>query len=78
MYGLSETSGSTTCSYIDDFSLEHAGKQLAGTHIKIADPNEKGEGEIRIKGRNVMLGYFKNEEATKECMDEEGYFKTED
>jgi len=38
MYGLSETSGSTTYCYINDFSLEHSGKKLADTHIKIADP----------------------------------------
>ena len=51
---------------------------MSGSHIKIADPDEKGEGEIRIKGRHVMLGYVNNEEATIECMDEEGYFKSGD
>lgn len=61
MYGLSETSGSTTVSYFQDFSLKHAGKQMSGSHIKIADPDEKGDGEIRIFGRHVMMGYLKNE-----------------
>ena len=43
--------------------------------VKIADPNDDGEGEIRVKGPNVMLGYYKNEEATADVFDEEGYFK---
>jgi long-chain-fatty-acid--CoA ligase ACSBG len=61
MYGLSETTGSTTSSYLDEFSLTHAGITLSGVEIKIEKPDEKGEGEIRVKGRHVMLGYLKNE-----------------
>ena len=78
MYGLSETSGSSTISYLRQFSLNHAGQQMSGAHIKIADQDEKGQGEIRILGRHVMMGYLKNEQATKECIDEYGYFKTGD
>ena len=51
---------------------------LNGAHIKIADQDEKGQGEIRVAGRHVMMGYLKNEQATKECIDEFGYFKTGD
>ena len=46
--------------------------------VKIAEPNEDGEGEICVKGPNVMLGYYKDEAATAEAFDEEGYFKTGD
>ena len=46
MYGLSEIAGTTTISYSDHFSLSHAGVMMSGSHVKIAEPDEKGEGEI--------------------------------
>ncbi len=46
--------------------------------IKIDQPNEDGEGEICVKGSNVMLGYYQDENATKEAMTENGYFRTGD
>ncbi|MBE6644457.1 MAG: hypothetical protein E7612_03650 [Ruminococcaceae bacterium] len=54
------------------------GKILDIDTVKIADPNEAGEGEICVKGPNVMLGYFKDEAATADAFDEEGYFRTGD
>lgn len=78
MYGLSETTGSTTISYPFKFSLKHAGQQMQGAHIKIADQDENGVGEITIYGRHVMMGYLKNEKATKDCIDSNGYFKSGD
>ena len=46
--------------------------------VKIDHPNEDGEGEIWVTGPNVMLGYYKDEAATADAIDSEGYFKTGD
>ena len=46
--------------------------------VKISEPNEDGEGEICVKGPNVMLGYYKDEDATSDAFDEDGFFKTGD
>ena len=54
------------------------GPVLPIDEIKINDPNEAGEGEIWVKGSNVMLGYYKNEQATADAFSEDGYFKTGD
>lgn len=78
MYGLSETTGSSTVNFEFDYSMTHAGQSMAGAHIKISNPDDQGKGEIKIKGRHVMMGYLKNEKATMECIDEDGYFATGD
>ncbi len=54
------------------------GMPIPGVKIKIRDANEDGEGEILAKGPNVMLGYYKDEEATRAAFDEDGYFCTGD
>lgn len=54
------------------------GTPILACRVKIDNPDENGEGEICVKGPNVMLGYFKNPEATAEAFDKDGYFHTGD
>lgn len=54
------------------------GTPILACRVKIDDPDENGEGEICVKGPNVMLGYFNNPEATAEVFDKDGFFHTGD
>jgi len=78
LYGLSETSGGCTIQEFPYASLTNAGIPFPGTSFKIFNPNEKGVGEICIKGRNVFMGYLKMEKVTWQAFDSEGYFHTGD
>ena len=77
-YGLSETSGTSTIHTMDNFSLKHAGMPIMGAQIAIHEPDDNGEGEVIISGRHVMMGYKDNEEATRGCIGEGGFFHTGD
>jgi long-chain acyl-CoA synthetase len=84
-YGLTETSGGTTVNLPDDFKFGTQGKALPGVELKIAEPEEdsgeEGEdpgGEVLIRGPNVFKGYYKNEEATEEDLDSDGWFSSGD
>ena len=50
-------------------SLKAVGYAVPGTDLKIDNPDENGIGEICFRGRHIMMGYLKNEEATKEVID---------
>ena len=46
--------------------------------MKIDNPDEKFNGEIIFRGRNIMMGYLKNEQATRETIDSQGYLHSGD
>ncbi len=76
-YGLTETSPVLAAENTRHIAPGTVGVPMYGVEIEIDNPDEKGIGEIKAKGDNVMLGYFENEEATKEVL-KDGWFYTGD
>lgn len=76
-YGLTETSPVLCAENEKCLKLGSVGIPLIDVEVKIDNPNEKGIGEIIAKGPNVMLGYYKNEEATKNSLID-GWYHTGD
>jgi long-chain acyl-CoA synthetase len=75
-YGLTETSPVVSCNHINDIRIETVGPPFKGNEVKIAE-----DGEILIKGENVMLGYWNNQIETKKILKDDwlysgdiGYF----
>ena len=71
-WGMTETSTAATVARPDAFKFGKVGRAFKGCEIKIAD-----DGEILVRGPNVFLGYYKNEEATRETL-EDGWLHTGD
>ncbi len=76
-YGLTETSPILALNQIGNFKDMAAGIPLKNVHIKINEPTPEGIGEVWAKGPNIMLGYYKNPQLTKEVFDG-GWFRTGD
>jgi long-chain acyl-CoA synthetase len=76
-YGLTETSPILALNHPEYFKDDAAGVPLPGVTLRIDAPDQHGVGEIWARGPNVMLGYYKNEQATKDAF-EDGWFKTGD
>ena len=77
-YGITECAPIIAVNHSHDLIPGSVGPALAINEIKIDSPNEDGEGEIWARGSNVMLGYYKDEEATREAITSDGFFKTGD
>lgn len=88
IYGLTETAGTTTINSLDDPEevwLHSCGRAVPGVEVAI-QPEGGGAvttasgvpGEILVRGWSVMLGYYRNEEATAEAIDPDGWFHTGD
>lgn len=78
-YGLTETSPLIAGCSPGKGKFQAIGPKVVDSEIVIHNPDPKtGEGEIWFRGDNVMLGYYKNDEITKEVLTDDGWFKTGD
>ena len=78
-YGATECAPLITYSDWRDFQPGSCGTPVSHMEVKILSPDpENIPGEIVARGTNVMLGYYKNEEATREALDSEGWYHTGD
>ena len=73
LYGQTEVCGPTTCNPPEDNRVGTVGRPLPGVSVRLAD-----DGEILVKGGNVCLGYFNDDEATAELFDPEGWMRSGD
>lgn len=77
-YGLTESSPVIAVEDDKYKKIGSIGKALPTLDVKIDKPNEEEIGELLVKGPTIMLGYYENEEATKETIDKEGWLHTGD
>lgn len=78
-YGLTETAPLICAASPSQTRVGSTGKPVPGIETKLADINpETGEGEILVKGPNVMLGYYKDYERTASVLGTDGWFRTGD
>lgn len=67
-YGLTETSPVIGVETNNEYRVGSIGKALPHVEARIENPDSEGIGELVVKGPNIMMGYFKNEEATQEVL----------
>ena len=76
-YGITETSPIISAESPFKSKPGTTGEVLEGIEVLIDNPNTEGEGEIKVKGPNVMLGYYNNKKATAEALSD-GWYRTGD
>ncbi|MCD8051527.1 MAG: AMP-binding protein [Clostridiales bacterium] len=77
-YGITECSPVLSANRNDYHRDGSVGLPVPGVELKIANPDDKGRGEVAVRGLNVMLGYYHDPKSTSEVIDSEGWFYTGD
>mmetsp|Transcript_36161 Transcript_36161/g.35114 ORF Transcript_36161/g.35114 Transcript_36161/m.35114 type:complete len:210 (-) Transcript_36161:202-831(-) len=78
LYGMTEVAAASTVWSLQRCRAYTSGVPIEGIDFKIDNPDSNGIGEICMRGRTSFLGYFKNEKATMEMYDEDGYVHSGD
>ncbi|EGD73701.1 AMP dependent ligase [Salpingoeca rosetta] len=78
VYGMSENTGPQSLNIPGKHRTGSVGLPLAGTELKIHEPDQDGNGEICFRGRHICKGYMYNEEKTRESIDAEGWLHSGD
>lgn len=78
-YGMTECGPLISYASWDTTKLRASGRAVDTLEVKIDSPDQENQvGEIILRGENVMLGYYKNEKATREMIDDKGWMHTGD
>lgn len=78
-YGMTETAPIIGYAHWNEVRIYSCGKAVMNIEVRIDSPDaENVPGELQVKGPNVFLGYYKNEEATKASFTDDGWFRTGD
>jgi long-chain-fatty-acid--CoA ligase ACSBG len=77
-FGMSESTGGHCMGNVHDPTFESIGRNAPGTQTKIVNTDDKGHGEICLRGRHVFMGYINEMEKTIDAIDEEGWLHTGD
>lgn len=77
-YGETECGPLISCNTLQKQSKKTVGKAIPDMEIKIDGKDDSGNGEILVKGKGVMSGYYKDEEATNKAIDNDGWLHTGD
>ncbi len=78
-YGLTESSPVVSVNRLDKkIRNETVGMAIKDVEVSIASPDIEGNGEVLVRGPNIMMGYYRNKKATDEVIDKEGWLHTGD
>lgn len=77
-YGLTETAPLLFGATVGQTRVGTTGTPCHGIEYRIVNEDENGQGELEVKTPSIMLGYYKNPEATRDAITEDGWFRTKD
>jgi len=77
-YGLTETAPVLAGTDPSRTKYKAIGPAVPGVEFQLREQNKQGVGTLWVRGKNVMMGYYKDQEKTEEVIDENGWFNTED